>query len=71
MTDSFPPTWIEVDRELAVRARLTAVRDAIEVDDIRLAEDLLEQLEVDLDAALLAAAHSCVTEEGSRKGGPP
>ena len=44
--------WVEVDRELEVRARIVVALDALETGDVRLAEDVLFQLLDDLDGAL-------------------
>jgi hypothetical protein len=44
-------SWMRVDRELNVCARVEVTLDAIEAGDIRFAEDVLLQLRDDLDAA--------------------
>lgn len=45
-------SWERVDHELEVRARIVVALDALEMGDVRLAEDVLFQLLDDLDGAL-------------------
>jgi hypothetical protein len=44
-------SWVDVDRVLEVRSRLTVVADALEEGDVRLAETGVLALLDDLDAA--------------------